>query len=158
MPYRVPQTMPDDQLHSRIESLRDDIANEDVEELLDILEAVHTESQDAHATVTAVDDRLTQVEAVTGVNADMDIADLMNPQFDYRDAAVLRAIRARNPEQLSAAEIQKLYVQQTDIREQVTLRSRIKELVERGPFENVEGTTWRFTAHRPDDVEDSAEA
>lgn len=136
--------MPHGQLAERINSLRDDVENDQVDELLDILEEI--------------DDRLTHVEDFTGAGTDESVEDLMSPNFDYRDAAVLRVVQARNPKQLSVAQIQEIYIQRTDVREKTTLRKRVKELVDRGPFENAGGTTWRFTAHQPESREEPVEA
>lgn len=150
--------MPDDQLADRISSLRDDVENDQVDELLDILEEIRRETTTTRETVHEIDARLTHVEDFTGAGSDESVEDLMSPNFDYRDAAVLRVIQARNPEQLSVAQIQEIYIQRTDVREKTTLRKRIKELVDRGPFENAGGTTWRFTAHQPESREEPVEA
>lgn len=158
MEYAKVADMADDELIERIESLRDEVANEHVEELLDIMEAVHVESIAARDAVSGIRTRVSRVEDFTGVGLDEDVQDLMSPKFDSRDAAVLRTLKGRNPETVSVAQIQEIYIQRTDVRDSVTLRSRVKELVDRGPFSSEGGTIWRFTAYRPPGDDAAAEA
>lgn len=150
--------MPDDQLAERIDSLRDDVENDQVAELLDVLEEIRRETATTRETTHDIDDRLSYVEDFTGASTNESIDDLMSPNFDHRDAAVLRVIRERNPEQLSVSQIQEIYIQRTDVHEKTTLRKRIKELVDRGPFENADGTIWRFTAYQSERSEEPVEA
>ncbi|MHC3381635.1 hypothetical protein [Haloarcula sp. H-GB5] len=142
--------MPNDYLLDRIDSLRDDVEDNQVDELLEILVKICAEAVTTNETVDEIADRLTYVEDTVGVGTDGSVEDLTTPNFDHRDVAVLQVIQAWNPEQVSITKIQEIYTRQTDMQEKTMIRNRTKELVDRGPFENVDGTTWQFTAHQPD--------
>lgn len=67
------------------------------------------------------------------------------PNWDYRDQAVLDAIEAQDCERVSLSDLQKAYQQLTDVRARETMRERIKFLVENGPFDEIGTQTWEYT-------------
>lgn len=120
-----------------INRLGDQADNEAVEDLLEILMHLLDENERQYREIRRLNDRLKQVERHVGVTQE-DTITVESPHFDSRDESVLAVLAKNNPDKVSLTRLQKLYRRTTDVRNQETLRDRIKDLVEYGPLEKTD--------------------
>lgn len=127
-----------------INRLGDQADNEAVEDLLEILMHLLDENERKYREIRRLNDRLKQVERHVGVSGEDEIT-VETASFDKRDKAVLEVLAERNPDTVHLNEIQKIYRKKTDVRRQDTLRGRVNDLIDEGPFEDTDKLQkWRY--------------
>lgn len=67
------------------------------------------------------------------------------PNWDWRDQAVLDVLEEKSVEVIGLGDLQSLYQHETDICDKETMKERIRLLVKNGPFEKVGLQKWRFS-------------
>lgn len=125
-----------------VDELAESADTPEVELLVQLLREEIRRSQWLERRVESHADRLTRLEAATGVNTPEPTWE--QPAFDNRDQRVLRTITERDSNVLSVKDIHALYRKRTDIRNSQTLRDRTQTLVEEGPFEQAGQQKWRW--------------
>lgn len=75
-------------------------------------------------------------------------------RFDQRDIAVLQQLEPGQT--IRVDKIDKMYRRDTDIQRPQTIRTRVRDLLELGPFENEKLDIWRFKGI-PGDTENCPE-
>ncbi|ELY86451.1 hypothetical protein [Natrialba taiwanensis] len=131
-----------------IDDLENTAPNEQVEALAELLRQMDIELKRLEARNRQLTSRLKKVEAVNGLTG-IELTFSDTSTLDHRDEKVVKAIVADELETVTLADLQELYRNHTDIRDRETLRSRIKDLTRRGPFEHerlgMQTSVWRFT-------------
>ncbi|WP_136690071.1 hypothetical protein [Halorhabdus amylolytica] len=108
----------------------------DVEALRAEVASLHKELAEAKQRITALEDRLENGSTLPPGAA------------DHRDARVLEAIEPGDVVQLRT--LRSLYEDRTDIRDEETLRERIKDLTRRDAFELVGRQHWQYLGGEAD--------
>lgn len=115
-----------DPVEETLKQLRDEAPNQQVEDLLDVVQHMHT--------------RINRLESM----ADPDFDKPLSYEFDAYDEPVMHALSESDPDTVTMDEFKTLYRRHTDIKNDETIRSRVKSLVKIGPFENERPGRWRF--------------
>lgn len=123
-----------------LDELEADAEHPQVGELLAVVRELHEQREALEATVEDQQDRIDRLELLATSIGDIDIDGVE----DKRDKAVVNAIRANDSDEVSLRQLQDLYKKHTDIRKQSTLRERIKNLMENGPFEPAGRQRWMY--------------
>lgn len=136
-----------DEMFERINDLREDAANEQVETLAELLQVMASELCRLEARNRQLTSRLETVETVNGLAGDeIDLSDVS--ALDHRDKKVVKAIVTDGRELVSLEDLRKLYRGHTDVRSKETLRKRTKALTATDLFERersgLHTTVWRF--------------
>jgi len=126
-----------------LENLRDSAPDDEVEQLIDILERERRRRRDLEDTVDQLRREINRLRNSVGLSRDEEIDD---PHFDHRDQAVLEVLAERNPDCISTSSLQTIYRKVTDVRQGETLKERIRDLTEYGPFEYDGAANWKYLA------------
>lgn len=94
--------------------------------------------EDLRDELEALRDRVAELEAQVGPGG----SSLPAVASDYRDARVLEAIDVGD--EVHLRDLRALFLDRTDIRDDGTLRDRIKDLVESEAFDNVGTQRWEY--------------
>ncbi len=71
-------------------------------------------------------------------------AEPMTQSWDHRDQAVPDALDEAELDRVSLTDLRHAYRSKTDVRDNHTLKERIKHLTREGPFERVKFQVWRY--------------
>lgn len=107
-------------------ALREETSSEEVEHLLEI--------------ISHMDARIKRLESM----ADPDFDKPLSYDFDGYDEPVMQALAESNPDTVTLDEFKTLYRRHTEIKNDETIRRRVKSLVKIGPFENERPGRWLF--------------
>lgn len=124
-----------------IDTLRDGAANEQVQMLLDVIERQDREIDALRRRTRRLSKEVQHVRNSVGIDPD---GDTDSPHFDRRDQAVLESLAADDPDAVPVKDLRKRYRKLTDIRQDETLKDRVKTLTNYGPFEYKSGSVWHY--------------
>ncbi|WP_247005120.1 DUF1664 domain-containing protein [Halosolutus gelatinilyticus] len=101
-------------MYETLRSIRDGAANEQVEELADLLETMVSELCRLEARNRLLTTRLHRVETINGLSGDeIDLSDAST--LDHRDEKVVKAIVADGRKRLTLSDLHELYRGHTDV-------------------------------------------
>lgn len=130
-----------DDVAATLDELETEAANEQVEALLGVVRSLYENQQTIASNQREINERVERLELLA---TSFGTIDEIEGVEDQRDKAVLKAIQARDQEEFSLRDFRQLYKAHTDVRKDETLRDRIRNLTQNGPFETCGRQKWLY--------------
>lgn len=119
-------------------------AESEHERVLEVLEVVRTIYENQQTLARKQSDSTERIERIELLATTFGTIDGIDGIEDPRDEAVVQAIQVSGEREFSLQELRHLYRAHTDVRNDATLKSRVKNLTQNGPFEYQGSQKWVY--------------